>query len=148
MRKAWREIDPVWPQSLGACRANVVLAQHFEQRRAGDTRDQPGRVAAQHQRRQDQMGDCVAEDVPLACQEGIDGEETGHVGRRRHARIEPPGSCRPAQLGIENVERQQRQPEDREADAQERYDTRNVIEPTIAHQRRGQPQDQPNGRAE
>ena len=99
-------------QPLGARGAHVVLAQHFEHRRARHPRDHRQRNRAERDRRQDQVRQRRAERAHVAGAQRVDEHE---AGRRRHVVLDGDASRhrRPAELHGEEQDQQQRPPEDR-----------------------------------
>ena len=123
--------DPARRQPLGARRADIVLAEHFQHRRAGLAGDDRQRNGAEHNRRQDQVPDRRNEGAPVAVEQAVEGHEAGDRAQE-DAEFHPPRHRRPVQGAGEQDDQQQAPPEDRHRIAGERHPHRQLVEPRTA----------------
>src|SRR5713226_7261822 len=122
---------PARRQSLGACRADVVLAEHFEHCRARHPRDDGERLGSEHDHRQDEMRERRAEGAGIVRAPGIDEQEAGHrLDEVLHR--DAPRDRRPPERDREQQDRQQAPPEDRHRVTGERHAHDAVVEDRVA----------------
>ena len=99
-------------KALGARRADVILAQDLQHRRARHAGDDGQWNGAEHDGRQDEVRQRRLEGAPVAGQQGIDQQEPRlRLDIELHG--DPAGYRRPSELHREQQDQQQAPPEDR-----------------------------------
>ena len=78
----------------------------------------------------------LPERPPLAGEQGVDRVEAGHVRGRQGAGVEPADAGEDPVLEDEQIERDERQPEDRHRHPDERDDADRLVDGRVAHHRR------------
>ena len=121
-------------QPLGPRRTHIILHQHFEQRRTGHAQQHGGGEIAQRDRRERQVGQAIAQNLPIARQKTIDRVHPGDARRRPQQRIKAARPREPAQSRVEHRQHQQPHEEDRQRAADQRERARRKIDrAVVAH---------------
>ena len=100
LRMAWRKRTMPLAQALGSGGTNVVEAHHVEQVGACEPRDNRQRDGAQGDRGQDQVLDCVSEDIEPAGYQGVEREHIGEKIRIAAANPSSLADSRPWPAGV------------------------------------------------
>ena len=129
--------DAALAQALGARDAHVVLLHAFQHAGARRARDQAERRRREHDRRQDQMRERIAERVPVAGERAVDQIEAGdrRAAASAIASIRP-GPGRDLQAAVEHRQHDEGEPEGRRRHADQRDEPRQMIDPAVAPHRR------------
>ena len=114
---------------------DIVLRQCLQHRRAGGAGDQAHGAGGQHDRRQHQMSQRVLKRVPVAGQRRIDQHDAGDLRWRERVGADLTWSRCPFQRAIEHRQHDEREPEGGRGYPDQRYRTRQVVDPAVAAHR-------------